>query len=49
MWYNTFVIFIKELGLELINIDYIVFIDLTSSTIVALYINDILVTRLDYK
>ena len=44
VWYNTFANFMKELGLFPIDADYSVFADPRTNTIVALYVDDVLVT-----
>lgn len=44
VWYNTFASFIKTLGFEPLDADSSVFIDASSGTIVALYVDDLLIT-----
>ena len=44
VWYQTFANFMKELGLFPIDADYSVFTDPGTGTIVALYVDDVLVT-----
>ena len=44
VWYQTFVNFMRELGLFPISADYSVFTDPRTGTIVALYVDDVLVT-----
>ena len=44
VWYQTFASFMKELGLSPIDADYSVFSDPRTGTIVALYVDDVLVT-----
>ena len=44
VWYNTFASFMKELGFHPIDADYSVFIDPRTGTIVALYVDDVLIT-----
>ena len=44
VWYNTFSTFMKDQGLVLIDADYSVFRDPRTGTIVALYMDDVLVT-----
>ena len=44
VWYNTFASFIKTIGFEPLDADSSVFIDTPSGTIVALYVDDLLIT-----
>lgn len=44
VWYNTFADFMKEQGFTPIDADYSVFTDPQTGTIIALYVDDVLVT-----
>lgn len=44
VWYQTFANFMRELGLFPIDADYSVFIDPRTDIIIALYVNDVLIT-----
>lgn len=44
VWYNTFADYMREIGLVPIDADYSVFTDPDTGTIVALYVDDVLVT-----
>ena len=44
VWYNTFADYMQEIGLVPIDADFSVFTDPKSGTIVALYVDDVLVT-----
>ena len=46
IWYNTFVKYMKEIDLVLIDVDFSVFINLNIDVIITLYVNDILVIDL---
>ena len=44
VWYTTFTNFMDELGLEPVDADYSIFIHHKTGTLVALYVDDVLVT-----
>ena len=44
VWYNTFAVYMKALGLEPIDADFSVFMDPKTGTIVALYVDDVVIT-----
>ena len=44
MWYDTFAEYIKEISLVPIDADFSVFTDTETGTIVALYVDDVIVT-----
>ena len=44
VWYETFAAFMKELGIVPVDSDYGIFINHTTGTLIALYVDDILIT-----
>ena len=44
VWYDTITAFLKELGIILVDSDYGIFINYTTGTLIALYVDNILIT-----